>query len=334
MLKIYDVFELHYTGKDSHGSTLTELPDGRIMAVWYSGTAEKHHDVGIYQSFFDKTTEKWSPPTLLEKQDQNTSEGNPVIYFDEPTNRLWLFWVTMDRANAKRMKGGWSTCKMKCKHSEDLGKTWSTSRYLIKTWGKMTRNKPIRLSNGDVLLPIYSEWAGYKANFLICSAESFAQGALKSKWKKIGPITGNILQPTVVELEPGHLLAYHRTVKSGKFKGWITAAESKNYGRSWGKIYKVELRNPNGGIDMVKLQDGRIALAFNNSSTERNPLCIGISSDDGKTWPKIIELENTPGERFGYPAIIQCKDGSIYCTYTNKRGINIRCAKLEISDLS
>lgn len=332
MLKVYDIFPPHQTGKDSHGSTVTELPNGEIMAVWYSGTAEKHHDVGIYQSRFDPKSEVWSSPTLLEKQDQFTSEGNPVIYYDKLSKRLWLFWVTMDRATTKRFRGGWSTCKMKCKHSDDLGETWSKVRFLTKLWGRMTRNKPVRLSNGDVLMPFYSEWLGYKTNFFIATAESFAKGALECKWKKKGPILGNIMQPTVVEFEKGHLLAYNRTAKAGTFKGWITAVESHDFGRTWGKIYQAPLRNPNGGTDMVKLQDGRIALAFNNSSTERNPLSIGISEDEGKTWQKILDIENTPGERFGYPSIIQAKDGTLYCCYTNMRGINIRFARITLDE--
>jgi predicted neuraminidase len=334
MVKIYDIYEPYLTGKDSHGSTLTELPDGRIMVVWYSGTAEKHKDVGIFQSFFDRKTEKWTAPELLEKESQTKSEGNPVIYYDEPTKRLWLFWVTMDRADAKWLKGGWSTCKMKCKHSDDVGKTWTPARYLTKTWGKMVRNKPIRMSNGNVLLPIYTEWLGYKSNYMICTAESFAKGSQLSEWKKVGPYSGGILQPTVVELEPGHLLSYNRTERSGKFGGWITAHESFDYGNSWGKTYQAPLRNPNGGTDMVKLRNGKIALAFNNSSESRNPLSIGVSSDNGKTWPKIIDIENTPGERFGYPAIIQTKDGVVYCSYTNTRGQGIRVAKLDESELN
>ncbi|MHA1338784.1 MAG: sialidase family protein [Promethearchaeota archaeon] len=340
MIKIYDIFEPKKCGNNSHGSTITELPNNKIMAVWYCGSFEKAADVGIFASIFDRNKAEWTEPVLIEKESDKKSEGNPVIFYDDLNDRLWLFWATMDRAEYKRMPGGWSTCKLKCKHLDHpdpnneshspLNKdNWSEFRYLTKTWGKMTRNKPIRLSNGDVLLPIYSEWLGYKANFLICSSDSFSQGALKSKWKKIGPVKGNILQPSVVELDNGHLLAYCRTATHGKHKGHIAKTESFDYGRHWTKSTSINLPNPNSGCDMVKLKNGHLALAFNNSPKLRSPLSIAISEDNGKSWPYIKDLERDDKERFSYPSIIQAHDGTIYCSYTNKRGINIRCAEFD-----
>jgi predicted neuraminidase len=337
MLKIYDVYpptvgeKFSICGKFGHGSTVTELPNGNIFAVWYAGLAEKHPDVGIWTATLDHKTEKWTEARLLEKAGPTKSEGNPVVYYDDETKRLWNFWSTMDRAGYDRIPGGWSTCKLRCSHSEDLGKTWAPPRYLTKFWGRMTRNKPLRLSNGDVILPIYSEWMGYKGNFLIATREEFAKGSQTSKWKKIGPVRGGIMQPTVVELELGHLFAHFRTSKSCKFAPWVSEAESFDFGRHWTPIRKGDLYNPNAGCDMVKLKNGHLALAFNDSPEGRCPLSIAISEDNGKTWPFInnLETDNTNGARYGYPGLIQAVDGSMYCSYTNKYGINIRCAHFD-----
>ncbi|MBD3352147.1 MAG: hypothetical protein GF364_11725 [Candidatus Lokiarchaeota archaeon] len=328
MFKLYDIFEPHECGRDSHGSTVTELPNGDIMAVWYCGSFEKAADVAIYTSTLKKGMYEWTKPILLEKEADDKSEGNPVIYYDDVNERLWLFWATMDRAEYDFMPGGWSLCKLKCKHSEDAGKTWTEPRWLTKFWGRMTRNKPVRLSNGDVILPIYSEWMGYKTNFFIWTAEEFAKGALDSKFKKVGPVKGGIMQPTIVELNDknGHLLCYNRTSRGGKFNGWITATESLDYGRHWNNPYQGPLPNPNSGCDMVKLTNGNIALAFNNSPNIRSPLSIGLSTDGGKTWAHIRDIVRDDKERFSYPGIIQSSDGTLWCSYTNKRGINICCA--------
>jgi predicted neuraminidase len=266
---------------------------------------------------------------LIEKETKKKTEGNPVIYYDSETNRLWLFWSTMDRAEYKHLTGGWSCCKLKCKHSDDLGNTWSTPRYLTKTWGKMTRNKPIRLSNGDLLLPIYSEWLGHKSNFLISTRESFALGSHESTWKKIGPVKGDIMQPTVVELEPGHLLAYNRSAKGGPNKGWIVQTESFDYGRHWTKARPTTLPNPDSGCDMVKLKNEHIVLIFNNSPKLRSPLSAGVSEDAGNTWTHIRDLERDDQHRFSYPGVIQVGDGTIWCSYTNKNGMNIRVAHFD-----
>jgi predicted neuraminidase len=328
MFHIYDLFEPQLTGHDSHGSSITELPNGDVMAAWYSGTAEKHPDVAIYTNRFIPSMKAITKPVVLEKANERTSEGNPVIYYDPLTKRLWLFWVTMDRAGRG---GGWSTCRIKCKHSVDLGKSWSKVHYLTHFWGRMTRYKPVRLSNGDVILPIYSEWLNYKANFLITTAHSFAQDSSLCRWRKVGPVGNNLLQPSLVELDdrPGHLLAYCRTARHGTHKGWTSVIESFNYGNRWTRARRGSLPNPNSGCDLVKLRNGYLVLAFNNSPSIRSPLSIALSEDSGKTWPYIRDLERDDKERFSYPSLIQYSDGTLFCSYTNKKGINIRLAQFD-----
>ena len=137
------------------------------------------------------------------------------------------------------------------------------------------------------------------------------------------------MQPTVVELDPGHLIAYNRSARGGRFYPHIAKTESFDYGRHWSKAEAIDLPNPNSGCDMVKLKNGHIALSFNNSPEKRSPLSIGISEDGGDTWPYIADLETEPDERFSYPGIIQASDDTLWCSYTNKRGINIRCAHFD-----
>jgi predicted neuraminidase len=333
MFKIYDIFEPTNEGKpaicgrDSHGSTLTELPDGRIMVAWYSGPYEKSHLVGIYSSIFTPSTQSWTPVVLLEKENEITSEGNPVLYYDSETKRLWLFWVTMSRADYAKIPGGWSTCKVKCRHSDDLGENWSSPKWLTHFWGRMTRNRPLRLSNGDVLLPLYSEWMRYRTNIWMATREEFAKGAPECQWKNIAGVGSKVLQPNIVELEPGHLLCYMRTAKNAPLGPWISVSESKDYGRHWAPISKGPFPNSNSGLALMKLKNGHLAMAFNNCPTGRTPLSLAISEDNGKTWPYVRDIIHEENERFCYPEIIQATDGTIYVSYTNKRGINICCVQ-------
>ena len=68
-------------------------------------------------------------------------------------------------------------------------------------------------------------------------------------------------------------------------------------------------------------------MAFNNCPTGRTPLSLAISEDNGKTWPYVRDVVHEENERFCYPEIIQAADGTIYVSYTNKRGINICCVQ-------
>jgi predicted neuraminidase len=117
--------------------------------------------------------------------------------------------------------------------------------------------------------------------------------------------------------------------------GAICRSDSKDYGRTWSPVYATILGNPNSGIDLTKLPDGRLVLAYNPDNKDegdRAPLLLAISSDNGKTWPKKILIENgPPQDEFSYPAVI-CFGDSIALTYTWQRR-NIRFWTGKISSL-
>ena len=46
---------------------------------------------------------------------------------------------------------------------------------------------------------------------------------------------------------------------------------------------------------------------------------MAAASDDGEHWRKLLDLENTPGAEFSYPAVIQTADGLVHIVYTWKR---------------
>jgi predicted neuraminidase len=105
----------------------------------------------------------------------------------------------------------------------------------------------------------------------------------------------------------------------------ICRSDSKDYGKTWSPVYKTSLPNPNSGIDVAKLSDGTLVLAYNPTTKDwgsRGKLALAISFDNGKTWPKKIDLENgKEDEEFSYPAIISFND-SIAVTYTFNRKKN------------
>ena len=59
--------------------------------------------------------------------------------------------------------------------------------------------------------------------------------------------------------------------------------------------------SPNSGIDAIALNDGRVVLVFNKTTTGRNPLNLAISQD-GELFSVFATLEDGPGE-YSYPAI-------------------------------
>lgn len=293
----------------SHASTVVELANGDLLCAWYAGRQEAAADVAVWYSRRARAAEAWTPPAIL-ADDPKHPEGNPVL-FEDPRGRVWLFYVTMYGEGVE----GWDTCKVKCKWSQDKGQTWSATRILRNELGWMTRNKPIVLDDGDWLLPIYDERV-WTSRVMITRDNG-------RTWRDSAGIVapghpGNI-QPTLAQFADRSLLALMRR---GDPPERIWQSRSYDRGRTWSGPTTAALPNPNAAVDMVRLANGHLVLAFNDTTHDRTPLTLAISTDEGKTWTAKRDLETGPGE-YSYPAIIQGRDGTIHVTYTYKR-VNIK----------
>ena len=62
-----------------------------------------------------------------------------------------------------------------------------------------------------------------------------------------------------------------------------------------------------------------MVMVLNDTFSNRSVLSIYSSKDNGRSWTKRAELENTPGMEFSYPAIIRAPEGLYHVTYTYDR---------------
>jgi predicted neuraminidase len=102
--------------------------------------------------------------------------------------------------------------------------------------------------------------------------------------------------------------------------GWICRSDSHDGGRSWTPAVPTGLPNNNSGIDLARLRDGTLVLAYNpvaGNWAARTPLSLAISRDDGATWRRWRDLEAGPGE-YSYPAIVADGD-AVTVSYTWRR---------------
>jgi predicted neuraminidase len=131
-----------------------------------------------------------------------------------------------------------------------------------------------------------------------------------------GPIPGERNQhPSLIERADGSILALLRP--SGR-QGCVMRSVSGDGGRTWSPAERTDLASPFAALDAVRLADGRLALAWNNNTEQRNPLTLGLSEDEGRTWTCIRDLVTGDGQ-FHYPALIQTDDGLLHVTFTNNR---------------
>ncbi|GAB4021416.1 exo-alpha-sialidase [Spirosoma migulaei] len=293
---------------ESHAATIAETPKG-LVSAWFGGTKERNPDVCIWVS--RQENGKWLAP-------QNVANGiindtlryacwNPVLY-QIPKGDLMLFY-----------KIGPSPSKWKgwLKTSPDGGRSWSAAKALPEGYIGPVKNKPVLLSNGNLICPSSTEGDGWKLHFEL--TPDFGK-----TWRKIGPIndgrTLNAIQPSVLTYGNGKLQILARSRDRAIEESWST-----DNGETWSPLTKTTLPNNNSGTDAVTLKDGRQVLVYNHvlppgdlAKGPRTPLNLAVSTD-GRNWSAAMILEDSPISQYSYPSVIQTSDGLIHVIYTWRR---------------
>ncbi|MCX6904785.1 MAG: exo-alpha-sialidase [Verrucomicrobia bacterium] len=284
-----------------HASTIAESKAG-LVAAWFGGTRERADDVGIWSARFEEG--HWTAPVEVANGIESTAKHypcwNPVL-FQPRTGPLMLFYKVGPSPSK------WWGLVMT---SDDGGKTWSKPRRLPEGILGPIKNKPVQLSNGDILAGSSTEHAGWQVHFERSTD-------LGQTWQATPPVNDGkgigAIQPSLLFHGDRKLEALGRTRQGKIFQIW-----SEDEGKTWGQMTLISLPNPNAGTDAVTLKDGRYVLVYNHTAKGRSPLNVAVSSD-GKAWQAALVLEDEPGQEFSYPAVIQSRDGQVHITYTWKR---------------
>jgi predicted neuraminidase len=174
------------------------------------------------------------------------------------------------------------------------------------------RAKPIQLANGTILAG--TSWESYR-NWTPFVDRSTDDG---KTWTRSNPFPVpekfNQIQPALFEGKNGTVVALMRSRNPLN----VCRAESKDGGVTFSPAEELKLANPSAGIDCLKTPDGDVFLIYNPNALLRTPISLARSTDDGRTWKKVADLETEPGE-YSYPAMILSSAGTLEITYTWKR---------------
>lgn len=304
--------------KQCHASSLVELSNGNLMAVWFGGTYERHPDVCIWGSV--KNDGGWSKPTLLADGIINDTlrypTWNPVL-FNTKSGELFLFYKVGPSPDE------WLGMY---KISTDDGQSWTMPVKLPEGIFGPIKNKPIYLSNGRIISPSSVERGQIWNPHMELSDDD------GKTWSKVLIDTTmgyKLIQPTLLTLSDGTILALMRSDQN-----CIVESRSEDLGASWSKPEKTSILNPNSGIDAVTLSSGWHILVNNPAPRGkewfegRNKLYVMVSAE-GKNWHNVYKLEDNSSGEYSYPAIIESSDGLIHITYTSNR-MNIRHVVLKL----
>jgi len=312
--------------RSAHASTIVETPSGTLIAAWFGGTAEGQDDVEIWISR-KVAAGPWSAPEAV-TDTPHMPTWNPVLF--QAADTTWLFFKV--GPSPREWVGGY-------RQSTDEGRTWGPVQFLPGGLLGPVRTKPIVLADGTWLAGTSVE-AGYRGDtppdapyrtWTVWVESSTDRGRT---WARYGPVTVpgesyGVIQPTLWQSDSGEV---HMLMRSTERIGRIVSSTSSDGGHTWTPAQATDLPNPNAGIDVVKLNDGRLVLVYNHSLEGRRALHLSVSNDDGQSWGEPQLLEEGPGE-YSYPAVVQTGDGDLHVTYTWHR-TRIRHVVIDLERLS
>ena len=316
--------------RSGHGPALLELPNGDLLCVWFAGSFEGNADVHIVCSRLEKDSEAWTEPVDV-SGDPERSEQNPSLFYG-PDGAAWCMYTAQldHQAGKDNMQ---FTAVVRCQKSTDGGRTWGPYETVFPEEGTFCRQPIQILSNGRW---IFSNWlCTDSAEGLSGDPTAFRISDDQGKtWRTVMmPESHGHVHANVVELEPGHLVAFMRNREAYR----IHRSESFDYGETWSEPKPTPLPNNNSSISAIKLQSGRVAIAYNPTCTPdpqpgkaawpglRCPVAVALSEDGGLTFPIIRWMERGEGyigdenktnnKQYEYPYLMQTKDGMIHLAY-------------------
>jgi predicted neuraminidase len=282
-----------------HASTVCEVSPGRFVAAWFGGTAEKAKDVKIWLS--RGGAGGWTPPETVAVH-PGMPTWNPVLFVTKP-GELTLWY------KAGPSPDQWTGYVMR---SADGGTTWGTAEMLPAGFFGPVRAKPLALGGGHLLagtsVESYRNWTAFVDH-------SEDAGRTWRRSNGIGGPTGfHQIQPALFRAADGTVVALMRSANPLK----VCRSESRDGGRTWTPAEPTAVPNPSAGVDVVRVRDGTAWMICNPVAVGRSPLSLLRSTDAGRTWQKVRDVESAAGE-YSYPALIETADGRLAMTYTWKR---------------
>ncbi len=313
---------------------IARLKSGRLITIL--------NDPALIEHLAEERPERWT--ALRSSDDGGATWTDPVPGFAYPAglgfampvvncadhnDRLHVFGLRFYGLGREDLP--WRSALMHTT-SDDGGATWSASNAIDfghDYTGSL--NNVLVLESGRILLPlsyldlerpsgqfvsmtVYSDDGGVTWNCSNDCAVEYGGQFLES----------GAAEPVVVELQSGLVWMVIRTT-TGYF--WESFS---NDGAIWTPPKPTRIVSSNAPAGVLKLNDGRIVLAWNNLYGEpmhergisyaRQILHMAISDNDGQTWstPKVVagvEPGDLPKAQTTYPYLIQASDGKIVLVY-------------------
>jgi len=297
-------------------AAIATLKDGRLLLGWtefYAGSGADHGPARLVGRVSEDGGATWGEKYTLVDNDGgcNVMEVN---FMRLKSGGLAVFYCQ------KNSEGG--DCRVMMRTSEDEGLTFGPAKQMSPA-GKytgLTNGRCVRLASGRILL---EAWEGGDSYCCISDDEG-------ETWRdggRIKPEGGPCYEPACIELKDGRVLMLMRTMIGGQF-----ASFSSDGGGTWSKPELSDLKGTASPVAISRIPTtGDLLAIWNNDAgrpTSRNPLTSAISRDEGETWGDFRNLEDSPSDRWAYPAITWVGDQALVTYFNYTGGLSLQLKSL------
>ena len=297
----------------NHAATIAQLDGGSLGVAWFTG-GEGTPNCSIAFASLSRDAPAWTPG-IIAATVANQSAQNPVLWQNE-RGGISLWHTVQNPAAGESSSWIWEA------RSDNGGATWFPPEPFYTVPGAFTRNSPLPLDGGRLLLPIYNSTPGAIPDYPIM----LISDASRARWAPFRAPGADLIQPTVVRAPGGGGRTLRAWLRDENQKcAYVMTSEDE--GVTWSSPAATVLPNNNAALQALTLRSGAVAIVFDSQtgpSTPRSPLVIALSDDGGVTWPVQRALmahddNSTAVGEYSYPALTQTDDGRLHVAFTVDR---------------
>lgn len=247
----------------------------------------------------------WGPPRVLQ---ENTGGKNVMSVtlrrLRPPADPGTIAFFYLE-------KNDFDDLDLKVRFSDDDGGSFGEPVLVTANPGYhvVNNDRVTQLSSGRLLAPASSTENVQTVNHFVAhcylsddGGRSWRDGADSVDYARRGA-----MEPEVIELEDGRVLMIIRTQL-----GHIAAAYSEDGGDTWGEATPLDVQAPEAPATLRRIPaTGDLVLIWNNTyeagaghGGKRTPLTAAVSSDEGRTWTNVRNLESDPDKTYSYTSLI------------------------------
>lgn len=288
----------------NHNVALTALPNGDLLAVWFTTVKEQGREMLVVGSRLRQGNEEWDKPDVFFHVPDRNQTGQALWWDGNQT--IYYFGGVGSGDYYKDLS-------IVIRTSTDNGATWSRPRMIYPEFGSRQQviDVVMQTSDGEIILAC-DGGAGTVVHISKDGGQSWADPGLGNYQPRVkdgnqGPSIAGI-HAGIVELNNGRLMALGR----GEIKGQMPMSVSNDKGNTW--TYSTSPFPPIGSrqrLAFLRLNEGPLLLvSFNGMKDIYSEFAQGklnakklsgkgmfaaLSFDEGKTWP--IRKLITPGDK-------------------------------------